>query len=219
MMYLNLPYQKVWIKKSFLKGSDNFIWAKDHEMIESYLIGVRLTRYEPPLFEVYMPEYNACYDKVLQCAIFNSNESPNEEITLTDIAWWDCLTDDAEIYEKAFLKNVDVSMKNRKNKILEGTYFFTLDFKSPEVNRSIDYTEAKFWSEHKQKNFFFDDELNVLCCGPNNKILWKHSSLGFENPKTPDFKVFDKPSNFSHETAEVFGETDNFDYSKNIIKD
>ena len=214
MMYLNLPFKKVWVKESFLKGSKNFLWGKDHNMIEAYLVGIRFTRYEPPLFEVYMPEYNACYDKILQCAIFNKNESPEEEIRLTDVAWWDSLTGSAVIYQKAFLKNVDVSMKNRKNKILEGTYFFTVDFKSPEVNESIDYTESKFWTEHKQKNFFFEDESGVLCCGPNNKILWNHSSLGYKNPKKPGFKVFDNPENFSHETSEMLGQTSNFDYSE-----
>ena len=214
MMYLNLPYEKVWIKESFLKGSSNFIWEKDHNMIEAYLVGIRFTRYEPPLFEVYMPEYNACYDKILQCAIFNKPESPNVKIDLTDVAWWDCITDSAAIYQKAFLKNVDVTMKNRNKDLLRGRYVFTIDFKPPEINDSIDYTESKFWTEHKQKNFFFEDDLGVLCCGPNNKILWNHSSLGYESPKKPDFKVFDKPREFSHETYELLGETNNFDYSK-----
>ena len=214
MMYLNLPYKKVWIKESFLKGSSNFIWGKDHNMIEAYLVGIRLTRYEPPLFEVYMPQFNACYDKVMQCAIFDKEESPEEEIKLTDVAWWDCITGNGEIYEKSFLKTVNVSMKNRKDKILYGEYFFTIDFKSPEVNSSIDYTEAKFWTEHKQKNFFFEENSGVLCCGPNNKILWNHSSLGYENPQKVPFKVFDKPRDFTHENYRFFGETNNFDYSK-----
>ena len=47
---------------------------------------------------------NQCFGTELLSSIFNKKESPDRRIDLTDIAWWDCITDSAEIYQKAFLK-------------------------------------------------------------------------------------------------------------------
>ena len=51
-MFQNLPYQEVWVKKSFLMGPKNFKWGKDEEMVPGVLIGVKATRGEILLFEV-----------------------------------------------------------------------------------------------------------------------------------------------------------------------
>lgn len=214
MIYKNLPYKRVYIKKSFLMGPENFKWGYD-DLVEAHLVGVKAVYFSTPLFEVYLPEYAACYDKVLQCAIFEENECSKQDIHLTDVAWWDCISDNIDIYTKLMLKNVTVGMKTRNGGEFKGTYFFTLDFKPPQPNESIDYTEAQWWSEHKQKNFFFDDDTGVLCCAPNNKLRYFHSSLAIEEPKRPFFKVFEPSTNWSHEREDqFFGGTNNFDYSK-----
>lgn len=214
MIYKNLPYKEVWIKKSFLMGPDNFKWASD-EYVQGQLVGVKAVQSSVPLFEVYLPEYAACYDKVLQCAIFEKPYTGDREIRLDDVAWWDCISDNIDIYSKLILKGSPVAMKTRNGENRTGTYFFTLDFKPPPPNESIDYTEAQWWSEHKQKNFFFDDETGVLCCAPNNKLRYFHYSLGTEEPKRPFFKVFEPSNEWSHESkGQFFGDTKSFDYSK-----
>ena len=81
MMYQSLPYTDVWVKKSFLMGPDNFKWGKD-EMIKGVLVGVKATRGSLLLFEVYLPEYHASYDKLIQAGIFNKSEAPDKEIKL-----------------------------------------------------------------------------------------------------------------------------------------
>ena len=91
MIYQNLPYTPVWVKKSFLTGPENFCWGED-EMVEAVLVGIKAVFNCAPLYEIYIPEYGACYDKTLQCAIFDRPESPKEEITLMDVAWWDCIS-------------------------------------------------------------------------------------------------------------------------------
>lgn len=211
-MYLNLPYTKVYVKQSFLQGSSNFILTKDSNMLEAYLVGVRVTNYQPPLFEVFIPKYNACYDKVMQNAIFNKAESPDKKICLEYVAWWDCISSNLEGYKKHMLTNSFVTMINRQGVTLEGDYLFTLDFMPPRDPSAIHESESIYWAEHKQKNFFFDDDTGVLCCGPNNKIRWHHSSLATSNPERPPFKVFDPPEDFSHEGTMRLGDNDNFDY-------
>jgi hypothetical protein len=198
-MYLSLPFTKVWVKQSFLQGSDNFIETKDPNMLEGYLVGIRATPYEPPLYEVYIPKYNACYDKVMQNAIFNRPESPDTKITLRYVGWWDCISDNIELYRKSMMTNCLVSMQNREGYSVSGTYLFTIDFNKPYHQEAIYLSESKFWSEHKSCNYFFCDDTGVLCCGPNNKLQWLHSSLAETDATRPPFRVFDAPKDFTHE--------------------
>ncbi len=212
MMWQSLPYQDVWIKKSFLTGPKNFKWGKD-EMIKGVLVGVKAVRASLLLFEVFLPEYNASYDKMIQAGIFNKSESPDQEIKLDDIAYWDCISGDIEAYTKAFYKGHDVQMKSKTGKSFEGMYAFTIDFKSPDPNERLDFSQASWWSEHKQKNFFFDYKTGALICGPNNKMRYLDESLSFKNPKKPFFKVYEMNS-LTHEShVRFFGDVENnFDY-------
>lgn len=211
-MYLNLPYTKVWVKQSFLQGPENFKTGYDPHMLEAYLIGVRATPYEPPLYEVYIPKYNACYDKVLQNAIFDRDESSQEEIELTYVAWWDCISDNIFLYRKNLMTNCHVSMQNRHSKQVEGRYMFTIDFNNPYHQSAVHMAESKFWQEHKSTHYFFDEKTGVLCCGPNNKMRWFHSSLGTKNTERPPFQVFNPPEHFSHEIKKNVEYSNEFDY-------
>ena len=172
MIYQNLPYTPVWVKKSFLTGPENFCWGED-EMVEAVLVGIKAVFNCAPLYEIYIPEYGACYDKTLQCAIFDRPESPKEEITLMDVAWWDCISPFIQVYEKRMFKNVAVKMQNKRKHWFNGTYLWTVDFLPPHSNRGVDLSEAYMWSEHKQKNFFFDDlkNLNINACIVNARFV------------------------------------------------
>ena len=210
-MYQCLPYYNVWVKKSFLMGPENFKWGKD-EMIPAVLVGIKAVRAGPPLFEVYLPEYYASYDKMIQAGIFNKPESPDEEIKLDDIGWWDCIADNIEVYTKSLFKQVQVSMKSKTDKIFQGNYCFTVDFKPSPVNEGPDFSQAHWWSEHKQKNFFFDSRTGALVCGPNNKMRYIDESLCPASPETPFFKVYEQ-NDLTHETLnKFFGDSKDFDY-------
>ena len=202
MIYQNLPYTPVWVKKSFLTGPENFCWGED-EMVEAVLVGVKAVFNCAPLYEVYIPEYGACYDKTLQCAIFDRPKSPKQEITLMDVAWWDCISPYIQVYEKRMFKNVAVKMQNKRKHWFKGTYLWTIDFLPPHSNRGVDLSEAYMWSEHKQKNFFFDEETGVLVCGPNNKMRYLCESLCPPELKRPFFKVFEG-TNWSHQDNTLF---------------
>lgn len=212
MIYQSLPYTNVWVKKSFLTGPNNFKWGKD-EMIPAVLVGIKAVFNCAPLYEIYIPEYGACYDKTLQCAIFNKPESPDREIRLPDVAWWDCIAPEIQVYEKRMFRNVFVKMQNKKKHWFQGTYLWTVDFVPPHTNSGIDLSEAQLWSEHKQKNYFFDDETGALVCGPNNKMRYICESLCPPDLKKPFFKVFEG-TDWSHQDNTLFyGNAGNdFDY-------
>lgn len=197
MIYQSLPYRNVYVKKSFLTGPKNFKWGKD-ETVHGILVGVKAVFRATPLFEVYFPEYQACYDKVLQCAIFEKPEVPSEEFRLQDVGWWDCISGDIQVYEKSLFRNGKVKMQNKSGRWFDGNYLWTVDFSPQHSNEGIDLSEAQWWSEHKQANFMFDSETGALVCGPNNKMRYVCESLCKSESKPPFFKVF-SGSSWSHE--------------------
>ena len=212
MIYQSLPYKNVYVKKSFLMGPKNFNYGKD-ETVAGVLVGVKTVFRGALLFEVYFPEYQACYDKILQCAIFESQETPNISLSLPDVGWWDCISGDIQVYEKSLFKNGRVKMQNKRGDWFDGKYLWTIDFEPPHGNVGIDLSEAQCWSEHKQANFLFDSVTGALVCGPNNKMRYICESLCKSEPKQPFFKVF-SGDNWSYEDqGNFFGNSgDNFDY-------
>ncbi len=120
-----------------------------------------------------------------------------------DVAWWDCVSPHIQVYEKRMFKNVAVKMQNKSKHWFKGTYLWTVDFLPPHANRGVDLSEAYMWSEHKQKNFFFDEDTGVLVCGPNNKMRYLCESLCPPKLKRPFFKVFEGTS-WSHQDNTLF---------------
>ena len=204
-MNVSLPYTECYVKRSFLMGPKSFNWGKD-EMIPAVLLSFKAVMGEAPLFEVYLPEYQACYDKVLQCAIFDRQIIGPTRIDLDDVAYWDCLSDDAELHIKPL--RMHMRMKNPNGVIMTGDYLWTIDWR----RCNVPGTQWNVWNEHKQKNFFFDEKTGVLCCGPNNRIHWFDKSLSHQPPKAPFFKVFEKT--WSHENELALGKATKWNYDE-----
>ena len=87
-MNVPLPYIECYVKRSFLMGPDSFILSKD-EMIPCVLLNFKAVMGQAPLFEIYLPEYQACYDKVMQHGLFNKPVIGSERIGIEDVAYWD----------------------------------------------------------------------------------------------------------------------------------
>lgn len=211
-MIVNTTYVECYVKRSFL--TDKPVYGKD-DTIFGVIIGIRFIRSRAPLFIVYLPSLGAIYDKVDQCAIFNTEEIIEEEVTMPDVAWWDCISDRWQLIELEFLKNRDIEMFTRTDKKMSGTYLFTCDPQKP--IGSNDYGQSEVWHEHKTKTFFFDDRTGALCCAPNNKMRVYDSSLCGDEYDSPGWlKVYKDsyaPERMSHENDLSFGNTDLFVYS------
>ena len=203
-MNVSLPYTECFIKRSFLTGPKNFIIGKD-EMIPAVLLSFKAILGQAPLFEVYLPEYQACYDKIQQNAIFNKADTGSEEITLEDVAYWDCLSDDAELHIKPL--RMLIRQKSQTGKHFAGDYLFTIDWRRCTVPGS----QWNVWNEHKQKNFFFDEKTGALICGPNNRQHYFDKSLSHNPPKEPFFKVYEGTP--SHENLDALGKTTKWNYT------
>jgi len=211
-MLVSTPYTECYVKKSFLSGKPNY--GKD-ETIFGIITAIRFIRNRAPLFFVYLPSMGALYDKVDQCAIYNKEETPDQNISMGDVAWWDCLSENYQLVEIATIKKWDVQMFSRAGNMLKGEYLWTCDPQEPVLGN--DYGLSEIWHEHKTKNFFFDKKTGVLCCAPNNKIRFLNSSLNPKELETPFwmrvYKDSDDPTRTTHETLRTFGDSDDeWDY-------
>ena len=122
-------------------GPENFRWGQD-ELIFCVLIGFKAIRNEAPLFEVYLPDYAACYDKVLQPGLFKTNKPCFEDIDMNDVAWWDCLSDECEIYQKSIRMHVEAEFPTGRK--AQGDYLWTIDWtRDPNMQG-----QWNVWNEH-----------------------------------------------------------------------
>ena len=213
-MIVSTPYTECYVKKSFLSGDPNY--GKD-ETIFGVLQAIRFIRGRAPLYLVYLPSMGAFYDKVDQCAIFNREEVPNFSIKMSDVAWWDSLSDYWQLTQIQGLRGMDLEMFNRRSKKLTGNYLWTCDPQRPREGN--DYGQAEAWHEHKTKTYFFDDNTGVLCCGPNNKMRFLDNSLSPKELENPYwlrvYKDSDEPERISHEDdGDRLGEIERWDYSE-----
>ncbi len=211
-MLVSTPYTEVHVKKSFLSGEPNY--GKD-ETVYGVLVAIRFIFGRAPLYVVWLPKIGAVYDKVDQCAIFNKPETPDQRITMADVGWWDCVAHYWQLTQIKVLSGVWVTLQSRTGKETEGLYLWTCDpQQDPEKN---DYTGAQVWHEHKTKNYFFDEDTGVLCCGPNNKMRFICSSLSPDPLESPSwlrvYKDSDCPSRMTHEWTGHFGDSDEWDYA------
>ena len=204
-MNVPLPYIECYVKRSFLMGPDSFILSKD-EMIPCVLLNFKAVMGQAPLFEVYLPEYQACYDKVMQHGLFNKRIIGSGRIDIEDVAYWDCLSDEAELYIKPL--RMHITQRGQNGHTFAGDYLFTIDWK----RTTTPCSQWNVWHEHKQKNFFFDESTGVLVCGPNNRPLYYDKSLSHQPPKKPLFKVFSGTP--SHESFDALGKATKWNYDE-----
>lgn len=209
-MIVSTPYTECYIKKSFLSGQPNYHQDKT---IFAVLIAIRFVRGRAPLYVCYIPSIGAIYDKVDQCAIFQTSETPDERIDMQSVGWWDCLSDKWQLIQVQALRGMWIASIMRDNKKMEGEYLWTCD---PQVPSSNDYGQAGVWHEHKTKTYFWDQDTGALVCAPNNKMRLYDSSLSPEELDSPSwlkvYKDLDSPSRKSHEGDQFFGHSDQFNY-------
>lgn len=212
-MIVSTPYTEVYVKRSFLSGSPEY--GRD-ETIFGVLVGIRFVSNRAPLYLVWLPSMGALYDKVDQCAIFIREETPDYPVTMSDVGWWDCISNYWQLTQLRVLEACPVVMLSRTGRELKGDYLWTCD---PQADpERVSFGQSRTWHEHKTKNYFFDKETGVLCCGPNNKMRFVSSSLSPSNLEDPRWlKVYqdtDDNKRQTHEEFGFFGESESWDYTQ-----
>ena len=206
----NLPYTKVWIKKEYLYDLEK---GFDEEPVEGVLVAVKSMQGRALMFEVYLPEYGACYDKFpLSALLWKKDFKKEEQLKLGQLCLWDSFSYDIQVWSKRLLKNCDVQIWIKDKGIVKGEYLFTIDACHSDPN-VINTSVSEVPSEHKQHNFG-KLENGQFFAQPNNRMLWFEQSLTPSELKKPDFKVSSRYYFSEQEDKWSFGDSDDYFYEE-----
>ena len=210
----NIPYTKCWVRKEYLHDLE-----RGHgEFVEAVVLAVKSVQGRALMFEAYLPEYGACFDKFpLSAFVWRKDIKEEEQLPLGQIELWDAFSYDIQIWTKRMLRNCDVDIYVPGKGKVGGEYLFTIDSVHSDPNM-INTSVAEVPSEHKQFNF------GKLVNGqyfaqPNNRMLWYEQSLTPSELKMPDFKVASKYYFCEQDHKWVFGDSDEYFYKEKERKD
>lgn len=158
-------------------------------------------------FETLLTDYGALYDK-LPLSAFVWKKDLDYDLPLHILQIWDCFDYNITVIKKSLLSKCEFFGKDKKMHF--GEYVFTID--NCHQDRSfIDINFSEHDPEHKAFNIIKLDN-GQFAAQPNNRIIWKDSSLIPENKMMPDFKVCTQ--NYKVETTPKWtvGHTDEWQY-------
>ena len=203
----NTPYTKCWVRKEYLHDLE-----RGHgELVEAVMLAVKSVQGRALMFEAYLPEYGACFDKFPLCAFtWKTDIKQEEQLKLGELCLWDSFSYDIQVWSKRLLKNCDVEIMLKGGKRMKGEYLFTIDACHSDSN-IINTTVAEVPSEHKQHNFGKLDN-GQFFAQPNNRMLWFEQSLTPKELKKPDFQVSTRYFFCEQEAKWAFGDSNDYFY-------
>jgi len=198
----NLPPVHVLVRKEYL-----YDLQKGHgEFTPGIWISVKSVQGKALYFETLLTEYGALYDKLpLSAFVWKTDHG---DLTLDNLQLWDCFDYNLTVIKKPLLSRCSYFGKDRQ--MHDGEYMFTIDTCHSESS-TLDVNFSEYDPEHKSFNMIKLDN-GQFAAQPNNRVIWKDSSLIPEKLKMPDFKVCSQ--NYVVETADKWsvGHTDEWQY-------
>ena len=180
-LIVNIPPKQVWVRKEYLRD------LKDGH--GEFVDGVWVTAKSIPgralYFETYLPEYGAMYDKLPISAFVSRPETPDPDLPLTELQFWNCMDYGVVAIQKQFVGSMTFEARLRCGDNMRAEYLFTLDNYHPD-NDVVDCSTSELPSEHKSMNIL-ELENGQFCAYPNNRIRVYDVSLTPDVPLAPDF--------------------------------
>ena len=179
----NLPSTKVYVRKEYLRDlNDGF-----GEFVEGVWVSAKSIPGRAFYFETYLPEYGALFDKLPISAFVSSPETPDPDLDLPNLQFWNCMDYGIANICKQFVGSMEWEVRTRHFGTLKGEYLCTLDnyHSDPDV---VDYSTSEVPQEHKSFNLI-ELENGQYALYPNNRCRVYDISLTPQEAKIPDFKV------------------------------
>lgn len=185
-LIVNLPPQKVWVRKEYLCDlQDGY-----GEFVEGVWITAKSMPGRSFYFETYLPEYGALYDKLPISAFVSSPKTPDPDLDLTNLQFWDCMSYGVVCVSKKHISELHFEVRTRNFGSLTGEYVFSLDNYHP-YNDKIDCGTSELPEEHKSHNCILLENGQFVLY-PNNRMRLYSPSRTPEQVRTPDFKISTK---------------------------
>ena len=197
-----LPPIDVMVRKEYLYDLE-----KGHgEYTPGVWISVKSVQYKALYFETLLTEYGALYDKLPLSAFVW--KTPHGNLPLDTIQLWDCFDYHLTVIEKPILARCEFFGKDKK--MHGGEYMFTIDNAHPDASvLDINYSEHD--PEHKSFNIIKLDN-GQFAAQPNNRVIFRDSSLTPSKLLQPDFKVCTQNYAVEVEPKWSVGHTDEWQY-------
>ena len=172
----------VFVKKEYLYDLE-----KGHgELTPGIWISVKSVMYKALYFETLLTEYGALFDKLpISAFVWKEDYDKENQLPLDVLQLWDCFDYHVTVIQKPLLSRCQFFGKDKR--MHDGEYIFTIDNAHPDTN-VLDMNFSEHDPEHKSFNIIQLDN-GQFAAQPNNRIIWRDSSLTPEDLKTPDFKV------------------------------
>ena len=178
-----MPSEKVWVRKEYLTDFQ----SGEDEFVEGVWVSAKSIPGRAFYFETYLPEYAAMYDKLPISAFLSRPETPDPDLDLPNLQFWNCMDYGVVNICKQFVGSMEWEVRTRHFGSMKGKYVCTLDNYHSDIDK-IDYSTSETPEEHKSFNHI---ELNngQFALYPNNRCRVYDISLTPQEPKIPDFKV------------------------------
>ena len=204
MAYLNANIPPIYckVRKEYLYDLE-----RGHgEYTPGIWISVKSTQYKALYFETLLTEYGALYDKLpLSAFVWKTDHG---DLPLDVLQLWDCFDYDLTVVEKPILSRCEFFGKDKN--MHAGEYMFTID-NAHRDRSTIDINFSEHDPEHKSFNVIQLDN-GQFAAQPNNRVIWRDSSLTPDKLKRPDFKVCTQNYRVETEAKWSVGHTDEWQY-------
>ena len=99
----NIPNQKVWVRREYLRDLED----GHGEFVEGHWVTAKSIPGRAFYFETFLPEYGALFDKLPISAFVSSPETPDVDMALPDLQFWNCMDYGITCIQKQFIGSMD----------------------------------------------------------------------------------------------------------------
>lgn len=202
----NLPSQHVYVRKEYLRDMRD----GHGEFVKGIWVSAKSIPGRALYFETYLPDYGAMFDKLPISAFVAAPVTPEKDLPLTELQYWNCMDYGIVGVIKQFVASMVFEARLKSGGAMRGTYICTLDNYHAGAD-GVDYSTSETPSEHKSMNIV-ELENGQYCAYPNNRLRIIDISLSPTALLKPDFLC--STYFFTVENAEAprYGDSDLFTY-------
>jgi hypothetical protein len=210
----NIPAVEVWVDKKYLydfQKDENGNLLGDGEWERGHWVTVKSIPNRALLFETYIDEYGAIYDKLPLSAFRWHLDGLDVEYPLDWLQIWDCLSYDISVIEKRALRFCRTQTLLKDKSLVEGEYLFTIDTTHSNP-AEIDTGWSETPNEHKSYNIS-KIQNGQFVAQPNNRTRFIQPSRTGDKLGIPYFRYSTKVWSVEGTSKWVNGE--NWSYENN----
>ena len=114
----NIPNNKVWVRREYLRDLED----GHGEFVEGHWVTAKSIPGRAFYFETFLPEYGALFDKLPISAFVAEPKTPDPDLPLPDLQFWNCMDYGVVAVQKQFIGSMHYEVMTRDFGNQTGTY-------------------------------------------------------------------------------------------------